>query len=376
MAKKNVLLPNPLRRPDGTLITKPEEWPAQAAYIRKLLQENMYGVWPGKADSILVVSKEERSVLDGKGSRQTVRLLIDYRGFQFPVDAFISYPLDCPSYPAFIFNLGKSWKMEEGKDEEIFLNAGYAVVGFDRSMVHPDHIMTEEEKAQYPALPCACIMAWGWLQSTLIDWLEKEHPACTEKIAAGHSRGGKASLCAAIFDERFSVVGPMGSGCGGAGCSRYIGTLDGSRQDPARCETIGKLMLRFPYWFIPRYAEYAMDSQPYAITEKESALPFDAHFLRAAVAPRAVFNSEGTTDTWANLFGTQLCYQAAQPVFDLLGVPERNGFHVREGGHSFNQADWIALVDFCDLVLGRHRSAPQPRLNQLAFDIDVSEYTE
>lgn len=376
MAKMRVLLPNPLVKPDGSRVTSPEQWPEQAAYIRQLAQEHMYGTWPAKADGVETLSKSTKPICEGRGIREDLTLEVTYQGFRFPVDAFLSYPTDRETYPALILSLGTGWRMEDGGNERLFIENGYAVMAFDRPMVYPNHLLTEEDRSRYPQWPCGCIMAWGWMQSTLVDWLEKEHPECKEKISAGHSRGGKAALSAAIFDERFCVAAPMGSGCGGAGCARYLGTMDGSRQDPARCETIGKLTFKFPHWFIPKYSEYGMTEPPYAVSEREEALPLDGHFLRAAVAPRAVFNSEGETDGWSNPFGTQMCYQAAQPVFDLLGVPERNGFHMRSSGHEVNTSDWVALMDFCNLVLGRERTMPQPALNKLVFDINVDDYMD
>lgn len=65
-------------------------------------------------------------------------------------------------------------------------------------------------------------------------------------IVTGHSRDGKSALCAGIFDERFSVVAPAGSGCGDAGCARYTGTCDGSRQDPERSKQSAVLQTFFP----------------------------------------------------------------------------------------------------------------------------------
>ena len=38
-------LPDPFLKEDGSRITQPSEWPAQAARIRQLASENMYGTW-------------------------------------------------------------------------------------------------------------------------------------------------------------------------------------------------------------------------------------------------------------------------------------------------------------------------------------------
>lgn len=195
-----------------------------------------------------------------------------------------------------------------------------------------------------------------------------------ELIVTGHSRNGKAALCAGIFDERFLVVAPMGSGCGGAGSARFTGTADGKRQDEAQCETIGCLTAHFPYWFADSYAQFGTKQEPYPLGNAVKEFPLDANILRAACAPRAVFNSEGVEDFWANGFGTQLACDSAQKVFDFLGVPQNNAFHMRPGGHSFCGHDWIALVDFCDMVLGRERKMKHDDTIMKYFEIHLEDY--
>ena len=166
----------------------------------------------------------------------------------------------------------------------------------------------------------------------------------------------------------------MGSGCGGAGTARFSGTLALDRQDEKVCETVGSMAHMFPTWMCAKYAEYGPKEPPYAIGKEVESFPLDAHMLRAACAPRAVFNSEGMEDLWANAFGTQLARDAAQKVFEFLSVPNRNGFHIRPGGHDFNYADWAALIDFCDIVLQRERSMPQADTTKRIFVIDLKKY--
>ena len=216
-------------------------------------------------------------------------------------------------------------------------------------------------------------MAWAWGHAVAADYLRTRKDT-EDLICTGHSRGGKAALCAGIFDERFAVVAPMGSGCGGAGCARFSGTLALDRDDPENCETIGRMAHNFPTWMCPQYAEYGPREAPYAIGKEVEKLPLDAHMLRAACAPRAVFTSEGREDFWCNSFGTELCRDAAQPVFAFLGVPEKNGFHIRRGGHDFASEDWYALVDFCDIVLHRPRALPRADTTGSAYVIDLHTF--
>lgn len=169
--------------------------------------------------------------------------------------------------------------------------------------------------------------------SRMLDYLKTLPQVDGDKVAiTGHSRAGKAALLAGAMDERFALVNPNGSGCGGAGLFRILGPFS---------ENLGAIThpSRFQEWFQKDFR---------AFVGKEAHLPFDQHFMRALVAPRPVLSTDGTEDCWANPLGTQLNYLAAQPVFDFLGVPENNALHFRPGEHDHTDADFRALLDFAD----------------------------
>ena len=148
----------------------------------------------------------------------------------------------------------------------------------------------------------------------------------------GHSRTGKAALLAGVTDERFKLVVPNGSGCGGAATYRNY---------RAGAETL-ELLTREERWL------FWMHKDIRRFVGREQELPFDQHFMRALVAPRVVLSNDGYDDTWANNFGTQVCYQGAQSVFDLLGAPKNNMAKFREGGHTFNAEDAGVMLDVAD----------------------------
>ncbi len=58
-------------------------------------------------------------------------------------------------------------------------------------------------------------------------------------------------------------------------------------------------------------------------------MPFDQHFLKALVAPRALLSTEGLGDLWSNPSGTWQTYLAAREVCRFLGAEERIGIPVR-----------------------------------------------
>lgn len=372
---RNSFLPDPFLQENGTRLASPDLWPEHAASIRRLLEKHMYGPWPGHPASVTVKTSVCESIFDGRGIRENVTLRVNDQ-FDLAVD-FI-HPASVSHCPVITFNAGFGFQHDCPIAESLVCEGGYGIAAYDREMIRPDYDAARHHgypisDQPFPDLACCTIMVWGWGHTIVADWLEARGIA-DALICTGHSRGGKAALCAGIFDERFQIIAPMGSGCGGTGTSRFIGTLDGSRQDESRCETVGRITRAFPDWFSPAFAQYGSGEQPHPITELEQYLPFDAHMLRAACAPRAVFCSEGTEDHWANPFGTQLACDASDPVFRLLGVPLHNVCHYRPGVHEFNGHDWAALADFCDIVLNRPRHAPHDDINVRPFTIALQDY--
>lgn len=369
-------LPDPFLKQDGTRIQNPSEWPAQAAYIRELAADNMYGTWPGKPDSVTAAVSETKEEYFGKAIRETITLTIDDR---YPVNVEYIRPKTPGKHPVIVYNASRLG-MRSRLEFDTVVIAGYGIASFDREMIRADLQFAKyagyEEEAknrEYPDLPCGDIMAWAWGHSVVADWLKTMEDTGV-LICTGHSRGGKAALCAGIFDDRFQVVAPIGSGCGGLGCARFSGTLALDQQDETKCETIGRMAHVFPTWMNEKYATFGSQEDPYPIGDEVNRFPLDAHMLRAVCAPRAVFNSEGTEDFWANSFGTQLCRDAAQKVFEFLGVPDCNVFHIRPGIHDFNHSDWAALIDFCDIVLHRERKLPQVGSVTGPYVIDLKRY--
>ena len=187
--------------------------------------------------------------------------------------------------------------------------------------------------ALYPDYSWDNIAAWAWMYSIIIDWLEEQPYADATRVAVtGHSRGGKTALCAGVYDERIAVTAPNSSGSGGTGSWRYF--------DPEqKPQTLAVAAERHHYWFTDSLFGF-VDSAAY--------LPFDAHFAKMLIAPRALVNMHARQDYWANPYGTQLTHLAAQPVFDAYGKPDNLAVHWREGDHNQNREDWLALYDFCD----------------------------
>ena len=90
--------------------------------------------------------------------------------------------------------------------------------------------------------------------------------------------------------------------------------------------------------------------------DREAELPFDAHFLKALVAPRVLFISEAAGDIWANPVGSWITSMAAQKAYDFLGASENLYWYFREGSHSHDVQDVKMLVN----IIKRQRDPAIP----------------
>ena len=358
-------LPDPFIKPDGTRVSKPEEWPEQREYLKQMLEHYMYGHAPAAPGNTTGEVLFSRVCYNGKAIAETVKITFG------PGLSFISEILR----PA---KEGKvpviTWNQFTGRhgcpdEEEVVVRRGYAVAEFDKAELAADDAsgITGPLASAYPEADWGTIAMWGWLQSRLVDYVLTTDWADPEKIiATGHSRGGKVALYCAIYDDRVAIAAPNGSGCGGVGCYRYLGGRMG--EGTAVCETAGSMADCFPFWWADEFGKFGTRCQTWTRstcadmgnvfesfqkmimgkTLNENLMPFDLHFTRILMAPRAIISTDGLSDTWANTFGTQICWRAAQEVFDFLGAPRNNAMHMRDGKHEFQKLDWYAIVDFAD----------------------------
>ena len=185
------------------------------------------------------------------------------------------------------------------------------------------------------------LAVWAFAAQCVMDYVETIPEIDAAQVAVtGHSRCGKAALWCGANDERFMAVMPNGSGCCGAALSRG-----------KTGENLASIQAFFPHWFAPGFRQYA---------GREEELPFDQHFLLAAVAPRILHVGSGSEDAWADPEGEHYSTVLASKVWNLydtceLGdsMPEENekeisgpvGYHLRKGPHLLDTFDWICLAE-------------------------------
>lgn len=347
-------LPDPFLKPDGGRVSSPGEWPQQREYLKEMLAHYLYGHMPppsGQVESEVIHSE---SCFDSAGIRERVCLRCG-PGNAVSFELVVSRPAKSGSYPVFVWN--QFQEMEPSPLEEKLLRSGYAIAMFDRTQLAADDVGTtkpfEEEPVArlYPEYDWRAIGIWAWGHSVVADFLQTtDYADMTKLISTGFSRGGKVALWAAICDERFAACAVAGSGCGGAGNFRFMGGRLG--HGIGSCESLGDITKasRFWYWFSDNCAPYGNHEAESGLQD-EALLPFDLHVVRALIAPRPLITVDGLDDTWANPYGTQISWQAANEVYGFLDAPGHNAMHFREGGHGFNVIDWEEVLRFCENTL-------------------------
>lgn len=346
-------LPDVLCDAGGHRITNTEEWRRHRHQLLSLI-ETEYGALPPTppATTGLELHSHEMRRLGNARHTQYQLATGPNQNFTFLLDVLAPASDGAPDGAHPVVLTGDAcWGFVADDIASEVLRRGYALAQFIRTEIVPDVYHTHDQRNAglyrvYPSGDYGALAAWAWGYHRCIDFLTTLPFLDAARIAVtGHSRGGKAALLAGATDERIALTAPNNSGCGGAGCFRIQG---------AGSETLKDIVTRFPYWFSRRFQTYI---------DNERALPFDQHFVKALVAPRALLSTEALSDLWANPSGTFQTHLAAREVYRLLGNEERIGIWYREGGHEQGLADWRALLDFADWhLLGK---APARR-----FDID------
>lgn len=341
-------LQDPFRMADGSRVETLEDWQKQRRYLKAMLAHYQYGHMPPRPKNLEIEKSLEREVFDGKAVEERHQITLRRNGRSVTFRMALIRPGKKDRRPVVVknchdfFDPNNSLSGKPSQTAEydraaarLAVERGYILCKFIRTDLARDQKNNRDSGVfpLYPEYDWGTIAAWAWGHQVVVDALNELGHADMERIVAtGHSRGGKTALCAGVYDERIAITAPNSSGTGGTGSMRYF-------EPGQRPQTIGHHIGRFDHWWVPRYLQFS---------GKESRLPFDAHFAKALIAPRGLINPHARQDYWANPYGTQLTYQAAQPVFDWLGAGDHNGIHWREGGHAQKEEDWRALFDFAD----------------------------
>jgi hypothetical protein len=214
------------------------------------------------------------------------------------------------------------------------------------------------------------LKAWAWGASRAIDYFETDKAVDARQVGLeGHSRYGKATLVAMVYEPRLAIAFVSSSGEGGAKLYRHIFG-----------EQVGNVAATSEYhWMAGNFLKYA---GPLNVGD----MPVDAHELIALCAPRPVFISGGATkgDGWVDAKGMFLAAAGAGPVYRLLGKRDLGttefppietslidgdvAFRQHSGGHT-PAPNWPTFIAFAGRYLhapGAAQAPPAPTPEQLA----------
>lgn len=333
-------LPDPFRFADGRRVASRDEWPARRQELLELILTHEYGHLPPPprevAAALMIEHRYRPLMATHKQFNVTCTLGDGKPPVTFVID--LLYP---PGARGQKFPVVLRGDMCWGKTPDLIarqvLDRGYILADFNRCEFAPDR--TEDPVGLFAAYPAperefGAVAAWAWGYHRAVDFLLAQPAVDGAKIAiTGHSRGGKAVLLAGATDERIALTAPNNSGTGGAASFRF---------QTGASEPLRDITRNFPTWFAPRFKDFA---------GREDELPFDQHYLKAAVAPRALLTTEALADLHANPSGTWLTHRAAREVYAFLGAPDQIAVHFRAGGHEHGAEDFATLLDFADEVL-------------------------
>ena len=238
---------------------------------------------------------------------------------KFPVFVMVGF-----SQPIRSFDKAHQGQMERWP-VDLILKRGYGTVTFVNDDVLPDRADILNGITR-PDNGWGAISTWALAASRVVDWLETEPQVDTDKLAVvGLSRLGKTCLWAGAADTRFAMVCPTCSGLLGARCATV--NVHG--------ETIDQITKNFPHWFAPKCRTRWLG--------KDRDLPFDQHWLLAAVAPRLLAVGSSKEDWWACPSGEFTGFFLARNNWQ---DPSRCNYHIRPGGHALTPVDWTIYMDF------------------------------
>ncbi|MBP5233973.1 MAG: hypothetical protein J6333_11270, partial [Planctomycetes bacterium] len=372
-------LPDLLRDAKGGKITTRAAFEADQKRKLDIVLREVYGFAPGRPQSTAYkVVEKNPAAMGGAATLKQVDIVMknDGRSHTMRLVLFTPNKGKKPA-PTFLLicnrgrqnidptraNKSEFWPAEEA------IARGYGIAAFYVGDVDPDdkkdqfkdgvHALMDKTR---DASSWGTLAAWAWGASRCMDYFEKDADVDAKRVAViGHSRGGKAALCAGATDKRFALTVSSCSGCGGAkSFKRNSG------------QTIKDITTQFPHWFCGNFKKYVDNVQ---------AMEFDQHFLTGAICPRAVYHGSASNDGGADPYGEYLTLVEADRAYQLYGLggignakefPEKDqprhaknmAYHVRTGDHDLKKWDWEQYMNFADKVF--FAGAPTAKISQPA----------
>ncbi|MBW7864802.1 MAG: hypothetical protein H3C30_10375 [Candidatus Hydrogenedentes bacterium] len=218
-----------------------EDWTRRRSEIIELVLGIQYGHLPPAPGNVKCGHVSGETVLHDGVTRLEKHMLSMGPDNKIPAQLDLYIPAKAEKPCPVILCIGRKCPITKEVNERGYIFAGFGADNFDRSEEGKPASGAVEQA--YPGMEIATLAAWAWGASRMMDYLETLPEVDAKKvIITGHSRSGKAALLAGAVDERFAIVNPNGSGCGGAGLYRILGPVSESLESITRPE-------RWQEWF-------------------------------------------------------------------------------------------------------------------------------
>jgi hypothetical protein len=394
--------PDPFMTTSGGRVNSTADWTAHRNSLIDMLEHYMMGTTPSGRPAILTGVRVNDTAPVSINGTNYARLTI-YNITVGPssdcTNSFLLW-LYLPTsasqlpYPVFIFNSDSpNYYDLTAAERAVLTTRGFAIAEFDRVQLRTDDKLIGPNTDKHSIQRCydktwtwGTLAVWAWGGSRVMDFLVngigfdaslRSSLDLDSMMSIGHSRGGKVALWQGVKDERVKIAFPLMSGEGG--CASFRVPMHTASPKPVvKPEDIHAITTHFPNWFVPEFKKFE---------RKEICVPFDGHFHRALLAPRACMAMEGATDWHINPEGSQATFEATSVVYEWMGVRDQIGIHYHTGeypdpslpwnrsDHPMSLNDFTVVADFVDYSL--HGRVPQNGTSEfevLPFNISVETY--
>ena len=297
----------------------------------RFFAENVYGArpeWKGARHAEVVKTEK---VAELSATRKVIRLNTFTPLGEKTFDAVGYFPDGAKRTPVFLYiSFRAATEMENPRwPLKLILAHGAATVAFCYKDVLNDNpkVLDGIKRADNA---WGAISAWAFAASRVIDYLSTDVAVDSAKIAVvGHSRLGKTAIWTGANDTRVAMTVSNNSGCFGA--RLHTRNICG--------ETIDRITASFPHWFAPNARKL------FAGRDENGTLPFDQHWILAAVSPRLLAIGSAEDDSWACPSGEMAGWECSRNAWK---DPTSVNYHVRPGKHDLTGTDWNAYLDFAE----------------------------
>ena len=347
-----LLLPELLKMNSGVPVADEAGMRIRRLELLDILQKNAYGIIPEKTPVTGKLVNDTEKCCSGDAHELTYEIscIFGENAFAFPFKLFL--PNGKQNVPLIIVINFRPSPYDEYIPVEEIIDNGFALGHIYYGDITEDNgDFSNKLAAYFPRTESGSdpgkISIWAWAISRALDYtLTLNLPINKDKIGViGHSRLGKTALWCGANDERFTYVCSNDSGCMGAAYARSYHKGG---------EPVSSIAKVFPYWFCKNFQNYKDDVD---------TMPFDQHYLLAAIAPRRLLVNSASRDYWADPASEQNSCIAASPAWLLYKrkgycgetqtYTENDGcltgdigYYKRSGVHFLGRKDWLHFIQF------------------------------